>query len=173
MGIALSTLSSLSNLVRASRRWLRDTPAAEAHPAFQGEHPARQGAVHAAASGEAPSLAKVAGHTPPGPRQRPVRGNWPFTAGLPPAAATPPAAGKGEAGRTPPAQAPLPRRNAEATFRSDVRAGAGSCRRSGSTTVVRKTLVPDAGRLVIAGRMADVCAELDRMVACEAALRTC
>ena len=29
----------------------------------------------------------------------------------------------------------------------------------------------DPGRVVIAGRMADVCAELDRMVACEARLQ--
>ena len=43
-----------------------------------------------------------------------------------------------------------------------------------ATTVVRRVSAHGgSGRVVIAGRMADVCAELDRLAASEATLRAC
>ncbi|MFT4241602.1 MAG: hypothetical protein QM569_04890 [Acidovorax sp.] len=101
MGIALSTLlSALQSLAH----WFHDHLWAEApRPA----HPQPPGtASHPAAL---PA------------RQRPLRGNWPFTV-----------------------QPPAPR------------------------PAVRKIAHAGTGRIVLSGRMADVCAELDRMAASEA-----
>ena len=72
----------------------------------------------------------AAHHPPPGApqRQRPPRGNWPFTV-------------------RPPAPAAQDRPAAQPA---------------------RVLHQPATGRLVIAGRMADVCAELDRLAASEA-----
>ena len=79
----------------------------------------------------APPLGAPAAHQPPpglSGRQRPPRGNWPFTV-RPPAPVA----------KARPAAKP--------------------------TKVLRQ---PGTGRLIIAGRMADVCAELDRLAASEA-----
>jgi len=113
MGIALHLLSAP---FQALLHWLRQFVLLESP---------RQPQPPAPPHGES-----SARHQPPGApeRQRPPRGNWPFTVRPPaPAAQARPAAKPAK--------------------------------------VLRQ---PGTGRLVIAGRMADVCAELDRLAASEA-----
>lgn len=166
MGIALTTLSTLVRPLRHLARWLHHTSPL-----------AQQSTAHATpvtrpAQAPAPHDHAVTPDTPRAPQnrpailpgQRPPRGNWPFTVNPPaPSART----------RSRLAQAPgrgfLPL--------------APSCNATGSpwaapatarrpNMVVRKAAAPGGtGRLVIAGRMADVCAELDRLAASEAALQ--
>jgi hypothetical protein len=176
MGIALSTLSSLPRLLRASRRWLRDASAVD-HVSFHSGKLSALPLQQAAADSQAPA---TPGTTTPdrprdAPRHRPVRGNWPFTAGahLPSSAQPLPVPGHEPHDAKP--GLVLRRKDAgDALRRSAVRNSVGAAApASKALRVVRKTSVSDAGRLVIAGRMADVCAELDRMAASEAALRAC
>jgi len=94
------------------------------------------------------------------PGLRPVRGNWPFTV------------------RPPPRQPDLPTPPSPVARRSFLPTLAASSRRNtflaslaadaAPTSAVKRVLDARSGRLVIAGRMADVCAELDRLVASEA-----
>ena len=176
MGIALSTLASLSRLLQAGARWLRDTSAfdsAAGFPRAKQHHVQQQppGSCHS----KPEPVAEMADRTPPVPRHRTLRGNWPFTAGTPqqqPAAA--PARGSDRvAGNTTQPETTPPNRSVQTAVRGGVLAGVGSSQRSSGIKVFRRASVAEAGRLVIAGRMADVCAELDRMAASESALRTC
>lgn len=164
MGIALLTLSSLSTPLRALSRWLH-------HPASFKE----QSAESAQPSSSPPdsgrggrySAGSKVQHRPAGFNgQRPLRGNWPFTV-------TPPTAPADERAQTPCTS----RRMLGSSVPSTGYCAAGTAFRTEDgpshcpTKVVRRTSACGAGRLVIAGRMADVCAELDRMVASEAALQ--
>ena len=84
---------------------------------------------------------------------RPLRGNWPFT--VQPRAPQPAPA----TGGPPPASAHRAALHAAAVPRPTAGRGSSLRRITGSGT----------GRIVLSGRMADVCAELDRLAALEAA----
>ncbi len=97
------------------------------------------------------------------PTPRPLRGNWPFNV------------------RPPSRQPDLPPQPSSPARRSFLPTLAASSRRNaflaslaaeGSAnapaSAVKRVLDARSGRLVIAGRMADVCAELDRLAASEA-----
>ena len=95
--------------------------------------------------------------------QRPLRGNWPFTVRPP--------ARKPEVPTLPSSVArrsflPIPavgsRRTTLLAFIAAEASG------NAPASVVKRVSDVRSGRLVLAGRMADVCAELDRMVASEA-----
>jgi hypothetical protein len=164
MGIALSNLSAFSSPLRTLTRWLQS---ARCLSMDSDSGPQR--------------LRNHLNHPRPSPRDettqaqpyrrpsseggvRPLRGNWPFTVNPP---------------------APLPENNARFIssesscfpVRDRIKdsspawmdAGAGR----GATRVLPRptAFYAGTGRVAIAGRMADVCAELDRMAACEAALQ--
>ncbi|WP_157803957.1 hypothetical protein [Acidovorax sp. 69] len=94
---------------------------------------------------------------------RPMRGNWPFT--VKPPVRSP------EAPIRPPAAASrsflsIPSMGSNRhTFLASLTADASTHQ---TTRVLRRKSDSGTGRLVIAGRMADVCAELDRIAASEA-----
>ena len=168
MGIALTTFSALSNPVRTLSRWLQSThplPAPAGSDSEQIHLPlavqSRLGEVKAATPSRP---APPPGSGPGFGISRPVRGNWPFTVNPPPPSAE-------HDTHAPPGKvsdpSPSVSRGAHNTGRFRSR---GSC--FAHTTEQGIRFQRDAGRMVIAGRMADVCAELDRMAACEAGLRT-
>lgn len=168
MGIALTTFSALSTPLRSLTRWLHhasplkmqsaaDSSTADAHP-----EDAARGSSHSDAGTRKPH------QRPAGiPHQRPLRGNWPFTVNP----------------QTPPTEAPTRLATTSGgVFTSSPATTRNPCgspwSAEGSASRTAKVLrrAPasgGSGRLVIAGRMADVCAELDRMAASEAALQTC
>ncbi|CAN7674422.1 hypothetical protein [Acidovorax sp. LjRoot117] len=165
MGIALSTLSAaLPHSLQKLSRWLHNLVRLDEAP--------RAGAPASSppASANPPGEHGTPGHGGPAgdqrsagsPRLRPLRGNWPFT--VQPAPPEP----KASAART-----------SVAANRSFLSAPCGSSRDAFMASIASSALPPRpvpavrkvshaSGRLVIAGRMADVCAELDRMAACEA-----
>lgn len=170
MGIALTTFTAFSTPLRTLARWLHHTShlkeptTADSPPPHSVSDDTARGHSGSAAGTNKPH------HRPSGiPGQRPLRGNWPFTV----SPQTPP---KG-------AQNRLAATNTDGrAFMSSpaaIRSTCGSSRSaegSGSRAKTAKVLcgVPASGgtdRLVITGRMADVCAELDRMAASEAALQ--
>ena len=180
MGIALSTLSAalphslqglsrwLHNLVRleeSARPGSTDTSAPDAHGhGTCGEHP------EGAPNPQGPQGQREGLHGAGSPRRRPLRGNWPFT--VQPAASQPKAA-------TAVAVAPAGTRSCAGGNRSFLATPGSSSRDAFMASIACgtlphrpsaavRTLSHTSGRLVIAGRMADVCAELDRMAACEA-----
>ena len=167
MGIALTTLSAFSVPLRSLTRWFHST-AALAMPSAAGSPPPRSphdGTDRGDGRGTAGSRSI---HRPQGlPGPRPLRGNWPFTVNTP---QTPPAESPGRQAatrRAPPAM-PVPPAGSRSACAAP-RPTDGSGRRTAK--VLRRISAPGTGRLVITGRMADVCAELDRMVACEGALQ--
>lgn len=95
--------------------------------------------------------------------QRPLRGNWPFTvrppARKPDAPALPSSVARHSFLLIPEAGS---RRN---TFLAFIAKEASD---NAPASVVKRVSDVRSGRLVLAGRMADVCAELDRMAASEA-----
>lgn len=98
-------------------------------------------------------------------RQRPLRGNWPFTAKPPAKAPEAPAKTPANSG----VNTCLPTRMAGSRRQALLASLGGDTRIvRAPTKVLRRVSDTHTGRLVIAGRMADVCAELDRMVALEA-----
>ena len=148
MRLALFTLTALQNPLRGLKRLL--------------VHPVR-------AETAADANATAAGRPrPPTPQQgpRPLRGNWPFTVRPPLRPSEPPTRQPAPAGRS-----FLPMANPMGSHRHAFLSAlptdshASSLR---SPKVLRRVSDSGTGRLVIAGRMADVCAELDRMVASEA-----
>ena len=167
MGIALSTLSTLPAPLRALSRWLqqnllleaekpaRNTPAASPPVAEQGHAgPRRRGAA----------LGSGATGNPAGPASagsRPLRGNWPFNV-RPPGTASHAPVGPSTANNR--SFLPTPSMgNRDAFFA----ALASDSRNTRPARVLRRVSDAGTGKLVIAGRMADVCAELDRMAALE------
>lgn len=168
MGIALPPFSALFSPLRALIRWLHHLGS------FKEPSEAKMPSPHVAPHDGAPRHGSEAAgtktaHQRPsnGPNQRPLRGNWPFTVSpqTPPAGS---ATGSVVANSNAPVFTPPASGN---------RVACGSARlvdgsRSRAAKVVRKAPASGGpGRLVIAGRMADVCAELDRMAASEAALQ--
>eukprot|EP01037_Dinobryon_pediforme_P010009 gene10009-10076_t len=123
---------------------------------------ARPGNAPASASRSDDAQALVPSNSTEPLAQRPLRGNWPFTA-------------------KPPARTPESPTRPSATHRSFLpthmagskrqaflaSVGADNCPPQ-STRVLRRASDTGTCRLVIAGRMADVCAELDRLAASEA-----
>lgn len=144
MGLALFTFTALQNPLRGLKRLL--------------VHPAR---ADAAVDADATVLGRP---RPPTPQQgpRPLRGNWPFTVKPPLRPSEAPARQPAPAGRS-----FLPMGSDRHAFLSTrtTDSHVGSLR---PTKVLRRVSDSGTGRLVIAGRMADVCAELDRMAASEA-----
>jgi hypothetical protein len=163
MGIALTTFSALSRPVRTLTRWL--------HSAHQ--VPAARGANADSELLNEPSSLPSTGAPPTAPRpvpqpglgiSRPVRGNWPFTVSLPPSPVERDKKANRKGANAGPA---LPSaRNGHSTGRTWSKGGCGPTK-NGQGVISQRA----PGRIVIAGRMADVCAELDRMVACEARLQ--
>jgi hypothetical protein len=177
MGIALSTLtfSTLPAPLRAWTRWLQQVMRLET----------TTGSPHRSASATTACADSLRGHATPHRHEtggdakasanvrpalpashRPLRGNWPFNVRPPVTAADAPARQQTGATRSfLPASSPASRRD---TFFAAL-ATEGSSHRP--ARVFRRASDAGTGRLVIAGRMADVCAELDRMAASEG-LRT-
>lgn len=175
MGIALSTLtfSTLPAPLRTLTRWLQQamrlettgsphrnaaatTSCADSLRGHATPHRHETG-VDATAANHRPAL--PAGH-------RPLRGNWPFNVRPPVTAADAPTRPQTVATRSfLPASSPASRRD---TFFASLTTEGNAHR---PARVLRRVSDAGTGRLVIAGRMADVCAELDRMAASEG-LRT-
>ena len=167
MGFALTTLSAFFALRGPSLRIKRlltsfpRIPVSEAThcgPDTSGQHRAH---TNPAAADGSVSGVLSANHRPTElPGLRPVRGNWPFTV------------------RPPSRQPDVPTQPSPVARRSFLPTLAASSRRNtflaslaadaAPTSAVKRVLDARSGRLVIAGRMADVCAELDRLVASEA-----
>lgn len=164
MGIALTTFSALSNPVRTLSRWLQSThPLLASASSDSPPSPAPLGA-HSGHSNEAMAATPPRPTPPPGfGITRPVRGNWPFTVNPPlPSVEHDTPAPRGRVADPSPSVG----RGGHNTGRVRSR---GNCFAHPTEQGIR--FQRDAGRVVLAGRMADVCAELDRMAACEAGLR--
>lgn len=148
MGIALFTLTALQNPLRGLKRLL--------------VHPAR------ADSAADENIVVVERPRPPTPQlgPRPLRGNWPFTVKPPLRPSETPNRQPVPAGRSfLPMATPMGSHRHAFLSALPTDPHASSLR---SPKVVRRVSDAGTGRMVIAGRMADVCAELDRMVASEA-----
>ena len=147
MGLALFTLTALQNPLRGLKRLL-------VHPAH----------TDAAVDADATVLGRP---RPPIPQQgpRPLRGNWPFTVKPPLRPSEAPARQPAPAGRSFLPMAPM---GSDRHAFLSTRTTDSHVRSLRPTKVLRRVSDSGTGRLVIAGRMADVCAELDRMVASEA-----
>ena len=169
MGIALTTLSAFVHPLRNLARWL--------HPASTcAQQPAQATPAPRPADAADPPGRTLTPHAPLVPQsqrppaglgsQRPPRANWPFTV-TPPASAA--RARKRPVQTTVRGFMPLAPTGNAAGFPGAVPAPA----RRATTVVRRVTAHGGSGRVVIAGRMADVCAELDRLAASEATLRAC
>lgn len=167
MGIALFTLSAVQNPLRSLKKLLANpagTPKDRLDLLVQpvGMRRTRPGNSPASASRSDEAQALVPSNSTEAQAQRPLRGNWPFTAKPP--VRTPESPNRPSA----PHRSFLPTHMAGSkrqAFLASV--GADNCPPQ-STRVLRRTSDPGSGRLVIAGRMADVCAELDRLAASEA-----
>lgn len=174
MGFALTTLSTLFALqhpLRGLKRLLaypQQMPERSSCPGGGSPSLVRQqgakGVSDFGGKSASPYSGSSANHQPvEAPVSRPLRGNWPFTVRPPSRQTDSPA----------PLSAPAPRSflplSCVGSRRNMFLASLGA---EASAHVPAKALkrVSDArsGRLVIAGRMADVCAELDRMAASEA-----
>ena len=175
MGIALFTLSTLHNPLHSLKRLfsgpmhLEDPPgqsraAASPHrhplspPLPQDGHSDRDSSGN---NGSSPS----ARHRPEPQGQRPLRANWPFTV-RPAAQALEAPAKQPPTAHTRQFFLPVPPMgNGHQGFFAPLAADATANR---STRVRRHASDSGTGRLVLTGRMADVCAELERMAASEA-----
>lgn len=168
MGIALFTLSALQSPVRSLKKLFasaeqasagRTTPTAQAESREPTEFGNASPFVLQTRDAHVTALHRAEEHQ----GQRSPRGNWPFTA-------KPPV-------RTPesPARLPdmhrsfLPTHMAGSKRQAFLSAvGTASCSPRTTKVLRRASDATGTGRLVIAGRMADVCAELDRLAASEA-----
>ncbi|PUA97059.1 hypothetical protein C8C99_1905 [Acidovorax sp. 107] len=165
MGIALFTLSSVQNPLRSLKQlFANPTRTAKVRQNLSAEPGdlagANTGALMAMACRSHATSATPPNNSTEPPGQRPLRGNWPFTA-RPPVRAP-----EGPAGPTAhrsflPAHAHGSKRQA---FLACL--GTDTCAPK-APRVLRRASDTGSGRLVIAGRMADVCAELDRLAASE------
>ncbi len=174
MGIALSTLSTLPAPLRTLTRWLQqairlETTGSPDHNASvtnaSGDSSRGHAAPHLHTTGD--EATATANHRPAVPAgHRPLRGNWPFNVRPPaPAVGAPTRPQAGATRSFLPPSSPASRRD---TFFATLSTEGHTHR---PARVLRRVSDAGAGRLVIAGRMADVCAELDRMAASEG-LRT-
>ncbi len=147
MGLALFNLAALQNPLRGLKRLLAP--------------PARSKAAADT------SAAPLCHQRPPVTQEpRPLRGNWPFTVRPPLRPAETPTRRPAPSGRSFLPMA-IPTGSHRPAFLS-ARPTDSSASSLRSPKVLRRVSDPGTGRLVIAGRMADVCAELDRMAASEA-----
>lgn len=170
MGIALSTLTLLPSPLRALSRWLQQELRLEAEsgtrPHSASAHPGPQNALP---SGPRPhATAPERENRSPVPTSvRPLRGSWPFNVRPAPAPAQPadrpqhPYSSSANRSFLPAASS----RGSRDTFLAAL--AADPCARS-APRVLRRMTDKSTGKLVIAGRMADVCAELERLAALEA-----
>ncbi len=167
MGIALFTLSAVQNPFRSLKKLLANPASAPKDRLDLRAQPvdmrrARPGNAPASASRSDDAQALVPSNSTEPLPQRPLRGNWPFTA-------------------KPPARTPESPTRSAATHRSFLPTHMAGSKRQAflasvgadhcppqSTRVLRRASDTGTCRLVIAGRMADVCAELDRLAASEA-----
>ncbi len=167
MGIALFTLSAVQNPLRSLKKLFASPERGLTGQLDLLRQPVGMGdAKHGDSSVPASRIDAVQALAPNNStdhqRQRPLRGNWPFTA-------------------KPPVRTPENPARPAATHRSFLPThmvggkrqaflaslGADNCPPK-STRVLRRASDTGTCRLVIAGRMADVCAELDRLAASEA-----
>lgn len=176
MGIALSTLtlSTLPAPLRTLTRWLQQAMRLETPGSPHRNAPATTSCADSLRGHAVPQRHETGGdataaanHRPVVPAgHRPLRGNWPFNVRPPVTAADAPTRPQTVATRSfLPASSPASRRD---TFFASLTAEEHAHR---PARVLRRVSDAGTGRLVIAGRMADVCAELDRMAASEG-LRT-
>ena len=172
--IASPSCTAILAPLRVLATWLRSAAYPSAGAMADAARTAAAEPSAAPATGQDSPAATTRPRPPEPTTQRPLRGNWPFTVNPP---ASRPAPGPASA---PPQAASWTTAPSQARSATTVRGRwpKGNTTSKGNTAggtlrVVRKgphgTGAP--GRLVIAGRMADVCAELDRMVALEAALQ--
>lgn len=164
MGIASTTLSLIPSPLRALARWAQSANRSPGHAA-DSTHPAPTLPAEPNHNGaRRPASASPYQRPQQGAfGQRPLRGNWPFTVPSPP-----PVVERSEElsdGWVPSA---LPTHTPGGNAPRSI---TGTAHRT--TKVLREGHACGGGRLVIAGRMADVCAELDRMAASEATLLPC
>lgn len=171
MGIALTTFSAFSICLRTLTRCLHristfQEPSAADAPKRPSRHQTHGAPSSQGAGATGPDKTQLRPSSPSHPR--PLRGNWPFTVGpqIPPAGSTAQFSAANTGSR---AFMPLPPSGHRATCGSP-RPAAGSSSRA-AKVFGRASASNGSGRLVIAGRMADVCAELDRLAASEAALQ--
>lgn len=167
MGIALSTLFALPRPLRTVALWLRQHVNAEgtfssqstSHVRNKDLSPSRSTHLHGGMNEPAPHPLTPTAH-------RPLRGNWPFTV-RPPAPSPVPTPAARQCVSAHRGFLPTPSAsNRDAFFAALATDGMPKQR---SARMVRRVSDAGSGRLVIAGRMADVCAELDRMAAAESA----
>lgn len=171
--IASPSCSALLTPLRALATWLRSAACPPGTLAGTAGAAAAEHSVAPTTGQDGPAV--TTRPRPPEPAtQRPLRGNWPFTVNPPSARPVPGPAS------APPQAIPWTTAPSQARSATTVRsrwpksnaAGKGSAPDGTLRVVLRGPHGTGAqGRLVIAGRMADVCAELDRMVALEAALQ--
>lgn len=174
MGIALSTLSTLPAPLRALSRWLQqnlfletEKPAENATAPSHSNTPSHTSLGHTsprhqgASAGSGNAAGSPASPSPTG--SRPLRGNWPFNVRPP---ATAPHAPVGQsASNSNRSFLPHSSLSCRDAFFASLSCTEGRTHRS--ARVLRRMSDAGSGRIVIAGRMADVCAELDRMAALE------
>ena len=164
MGIALSTLSILPQPLRALFRHLRQQSMLDAGPDMPAPSvPASSNPRETAPSGrqaQSPPLPRD-NRAPPPAAARPLRGSWPFN--VRPAPASTPSSrhscGQQTAGGRSFLQSSTPRGSREA-FLASIAAEPST---PTAPKVLRRISERGTGKLVITGRMADVCAELDRL----------
>lgn len=174
MGIALSTLSTLPAPLRALSRWLQqnlflepEKPSGNVTAPSPSNPPSHTSHGHTSPrhQGASAGLSTVAGSAgSPSPiGSRPLRGNWPFNVRPPaPAPHTPAGPSASNSNRSFLPHSSIGSRDA---FFASLSSADG--RTNPSARVLRRISDAGTGRLVITGRMADVCAELDRMAALE------
>lgn len=177
MGIALFTLPALQNPLRSLKRLFSDqdrapcqthtggAPTDHHRSATTSAHQPPWGCQAGHSSGDAAALPLKPPHPANTPGHRPLRGNWPFT--VRPPARTPEVPGQQPvtANRSFLPMASMGSNSGRHTFFESLAADTGTHR---TPRILRRASDSGTGRLVIAGRMADVCAELDRMAASEA-----
>lgn len=164
MGIALTTVHAPLNLLHTLIRWLQLAGLSVADSSRPTTHPNGIGAND---GGVAAGADKPPQRPTGTPGQRPPRGNWPFTVSPqnhPPRRAAERLAANGADNQ---AFVSSPASARPHFCRTAMAGGNGG---SAPKMVLHKAQgAGGTGRLVISGRMADVCAELDRMAASEAA----
>lgn len=167
MGIALFTLSALQNPLRSLKKLFANSERASTGPLDLlvqpvGMEEAKPGNSLASASRGDSIQALVPSKSTEHQGQRPLRGNWPFTAKPP--VRTPESPARPTAAH----RSFLPTHMAGSTRQAFLASLGTDTSPPRSARVLRQASDAGAVRLVIAGRMADVCAELDRLAASEA-----
>jgi hypothetical protein len=164
MGIVSSALSILPSATRALPRWLRQSidlatrkPTGSAAPCSPPATLNGRAGVHGVGNSAA-----TANPTPAVPTGHPrLRAQWPFNVRSPVAI---PVAPVGQPATSVPTAIPTPSTTDERACPASIASGGCTGR---SSRVLRRISHSESGSLVIAGRMAEVCAELDRMAALE------